>query len=151
MPSREIRCGQAARAIASPTTSGQSAGHVGESARVGHACAAQRAADGAVEPLHQARSTWPGVTRRSWAGASGSASGPGRGDDRLSHRADSLTQDPAAALVELGERVVEEQQRRHAAALGDQLRLGEEEREDGEPLLALRAERPEVAVAAPDR
>ena len=65
--------------------------------------------------------------------------------------ADSLTQRPAAALVELRERVVEEQQRRHAAALADQLGLGEEEREDGEALLALRAERAEVAVAAADR
>ena len=65
-----------------------------------------------------------------------------RGDDRLSHRPDSLTQRAAAALVELRERVVEEEQWRHAAALSDQLGLGEEEREDGEPLLTLRAERP---------
>ena len=33
----------------------------------------------------------------------------------------------------------------------DQLGLGEEERENGEPLLALRAERAEVAVAGADR
>ena len=151
MPSREIRCGQDARAIASPTTVGPEPGHVGERARVRHAGAAQRAAHGAVEPLHQARSAWPGVTRKSCAGASGSASEPVAVTIVCPIGADSLTQRAAAALVELRERVVEEQERRHAAALADQLGLGEEQREHGEPLLALRAERAEVAVAAPDR
>ena len=57
----------------------------------------------------------------------------------------------AAALVELGEGVVEKEERWHPAAGGDQLRLGEQEREHGEPLLALRAERAEIAVAGADR
>src|SRR5205807_8757459 len=42
---------------------------------------------------------------------------------------------------------IEQKQRRHAAALGDQLRLGEQQREHCEPLLALRAEAAELAAA----
>ncbi len=52
----------------------------------------------------------------------------------------------AAAGVELGEDVVEEQQRRR----GKELRLGEEQGEQGEPLLALRAEAPQVAPGGAD-
>ena len=48
--------------------------------------------------------------------------------------------------VELGEHVVEEQERREAAAVGDQLRLGEQECEHREPLLALGAEAAQLAA-----
>ena len=60
---------------------------------------------------------------------------------------DAGREDAAARGVELGEHVVEEEQRREAAAVGDQLRLGEQEREHREPLLALRAEAAQVAAA----
>ena len=68
----------------------------------------------------------------------------GRGDERLAGARDPGREDPAAVRVELREDVVEQEQRREAAALGDQLRLGEEEREHREPLLALRAEAPQL-------
>ena len=73
--------------------------------------------------------------------------GARRRDDRLPRRADPLAQEPPAARVELGEHVVEQQERRDPAPLGEQLRLGEQQREHGEPLLALRAEAAQVAVA----
>ena len=68
----------------------------------------------------------------------------GRGDHRLSHTREPLRQHLPAAQVELGEDVVEEQQGR----LGQELCLGEQQREDGEALFPLRAELAEVTVAA---
>ena len=77
------------------------------------------------------------MTASSCAGASGSASGAGRRDERLPDGAEPRAEEPAAVAVELGEGVVEQQERRHTDLLGQQLRLGEEEREHREPLLAL--------------
>jgi len=108
----------------------------------------------AGKPGSKARRCRSASTTLRWAAIPSASADIGgrarRGDDRLSHGPDSLTQRAAAALVELRERVVEEQQRRHAASVSDQLCLGEEKRQDGEALLALRAERPQVAVAALD-
>ena len=58
--------------------------------------------------------------------------------------ATDVGQDAAAARVELREHVVEQQQR----GRGQQLGLGEQEREQREPLLALRAEAAQLAAAA---
>jgi hypothetical protein len=55
--------------------------------------------------------------------------GLGRRDDRLAARAQQLGQQLAALGVELGHHVVEQHQRRAVAALGQQLALGEQERE----------------------
>ena len=55
---------------------------------------------------------------------------------------DAVGEHAAAARVELGEHVVEQQQRRAAS----ELRLGEQQREQREALLALRAEAPQVAA-----
>ena len=52
----------------------------------------------------------------------------------------------AGVVVELGERVVEQEQRRHSPSGRDELRLGEKKREHGEPLLALGAEGAEVTI-----
>ena len=59
-------------------------------------------------------------------------------------------EDAPALRVELREHVVEQEQRRDAAAVGDQLGLGEQEREHGEALLALRAEAAQLARAGRD-
>ena len=70
-----------------------------------------------------------------------------RRDHCLPHARNPLRQHLAAARVELREDVVEEEE---WCGL-EQLRLREEEREDGEALLALRAELAKVAVGACDR
>ena len=49
-------------------------------------------------------------------------------------------------LVELGEDVVEQEKRRRGATLGQERRFGEDQREHGEALLALRAEAAQVTV-----
>jgi hypothetical protein len=71
----------------------------------------------------------------------------GRSDHGLPHARHALGEDPAATRVELREDVVEEHERRRRQQVG----LGKQEREDGEPLLALRAELTQVALAARDR
>ena len=63
-----------------------------------------------------------------------------RRDERLAGALHALGERAAAVRVELGQDVVEEKQRREATALGDQLGLGEQQRKDGEALLALGAE-----------
>ena len=62
-----------------------------------------------------------------------------------------LDEHAAALRIELGQDVVEEQERRIGPPCFDQLRLGEQEREDGGALLALGAERAQVAVSGGDR
>ncbi len=64
--------------------------------------------------------------------------------------ADSLRQRAPPRLVELGENVVEEEDRRDGT-LGEQLRLAEQEREDRHALLALGAEAAQVTVAGENR
>ena len=76
----------------------------------------------------------------------GQRRGLGRGHHGLPGRGDPRAEGAAAARVELREHVVEQEQR----ADGQQLRLGEEQREHREALLALRAELAQVAVAARD-
>ena len=90
------------------------AGHLGEHPRVGDACTAQRAPHGAVEALHHAARTSPGVTASSCAGASGSASAPVAVTSVWPTRAEPRAEQPAAVGVELGERVVEKQEGRDA-------------------------------------
>jgi hypothetical protein len=69
------------------------------------------------------------------------------GDHRLPHARNARRQHLAPSRVELGQDVVEEEQRRRR----QQLCLGQEERQHGESLLALRAELAQVAVTARDR
>ena len=64
--------------------------------------------------------------------------------DRLPRRRDPRAQRAAAARVELRQHVVEQEQRAH----GQQLGLGQDQGEHREPLLALRAEPAQIAVAA---
>ena len=124
--------------------------HRGEHAGVGNARAAERAAKRSVEPFHQPGSTRPGVTTRSCAGASGSASAPVAVTSVWPRRAEAVAEDAAAVGVELRQGVVEQEERRHADLRGEQLGLGEEERQDGHPLLALRPVGPQIAVAGED-
>ena len=60
----------------------------------------------------------------------------------------TLGQDQATARVELGEDVVEQEQGRESAALGDQLCLREEQSQDRQALFTLRAEAAQVARTA---
>src|SRR5436853_298649 len=80
--------------------------------------------------------------------APGSGSGPGT--NFRAGRPGRRVEISAARGIELREDVVEEEKRRDTAALGDQFALGEEEREDREPLLALRAEAPQVTRLGAD-
>ena len=99
-----------------------------------------------IEALHQ---RGPHLARRDLEelrGRERQGVGAGGRDDRLPDGADALAERPAAARVELGEHVVEQQERRHARPLRDGLRLGEQQREHGEALLALRAVQAQVAV-----
>ncbi len=60
--------------------------------------------------------------------------------------ADTCGEDPAAVGVELGEHVVEQEERRDPGAVGDRLGLGEQQGEQSEPLFALGAEAAQIAV-----
>ena len=88
----------------------------------------------------------PGVTSSSWSGSAGSMAASVAVIERLPDARDAGGEDAPPLRVELGEHVVEQEERREAAAVGDQLRLGEEEREHREPLLALRAEAAQLAA-----
>src|SRR4029077_18596861 len=71
-----------------------------------------------------------------------------RGDHGLSRTGpQELDQRSAPGAVQLAHHVVEQHHRRRAALLGDRLALGQQQREQPEPLLALRPERPQVAAA----
>ena len=105
-----------------------------------------RAERGRAPPARRHRAV-PGSTSTTWAGSSGSAHACVVGDHRLPQSRDALGEHAAAAGVELREHVVEEEKRRR----GQQLGLGQQQREHGEALLALRAELAQVAVAARDR
>ena len=101
--------------------------------------ARELAPDLVADPLRLHLSA-PGTTSTSWRRLDRQRRALGRGDDRLAMPREPLGEHAAAALVELREHVVEQQERRRGPALGEQLRLGEEQREHREPLLALRAE-----------
>ena len=67
--------------------------------------------------------------------------GLGRRDHRLAAAAQQVGEQLAALGVELRHHVVEQHQRRPRPALGEQRALGEQQREERRPLLALRAVR----------
>src|SRR5581483_7201938 len=138
VPSRWKRAGCALRAISGPTASSQ---------------AASTSPSAAFGPWRRSsrRNSSPSGSRahlHELVGLGGKHGGVGRRHERLAGAADAGGEDAPAGRVELGENVIEQQERRDAGALGEQLRLGQEERE---PLLALRAEGPEVAPAGEDR
>ena len=62
----------------------------------------------------------------------------GRGDDALPVAGDPHRQALAAVGIELAHDVVEQEQRRAPASLGQRLALGDEQRQQRQPLLALR-------------
>src|SRR5205807_5035311 len=68
----------------------------------------------------------------------------------LAIRRQAFGQDSATFGVELGENVVEKQQRWHAAPFPNQLRLGEQQSQNSKSLLALRPEGAEVTRAGED-
>src|SRR5262249_59607162 len=67
---------------------------------------------------------------------------------RLTAPLHPLREHTPAVRVELGENVVEQEERRESATLGDQLSLGEQQGQHSQPLLALRAETAQVAAGA---
>jgi len=71
-------------------------------------------------------------------------------DQRLPRRSQAIGQDAPPVRIELRENVVQEQQRPRASALLQKLGLAEQESENREALLALRAERAQVALARED-
>jgi hypothetical protein len=64
---------------------------------------------------------------------------------------DRFEQPRAAAVVELAQDVVQEKQRRLVASSRDGARFGQEERQNGQPLLPLRAVGTEIEACAFDR
>ena len=84
----------------------------------------------------------PGVTSTIWLGSAGSCEAWVVVITVWPSPATDAARTVAAARVELGENVVEQQQRRRR----EQRRLGQEQREHPEPLLALRAEPAQVAA-----
>src|SRR6478672_1666618 len=112
VPSREMRAGQALRAIAAPTTSGQRS-----TSSAMPACGPKRRSSarislpsGSMLHLHELR----GIDRQRRRMR--------RGDHRLTHARDTLGQNAAPAEVELREHVVEQQKRwaRQELRLGQQ-------------------------------
>ena len=102
-------------------------GEVGAARRSRASCARERCQT----------SRFQGVTSTTWLGSRRKRRAMRRRDHRLAEgRRPRAARTAAAPGVELGEDVVEEQQRRR----GQELRLGQEQGEQGEPLLALRAE-----------
>src|SRR5207244_3454582 len=63
--------------------------------------------------------------------------GSRRRDESLAASSDPSGQDSAPLGIELRENVVEEEQRRRAGSVEDQLGLSEQQRQDCEPLLAV--------------
>src|SRR5581483_8575777 len=134
VPSRAMRAGHALRAICGPTAAGQRS-----SSSAMPACGPNRASS--PRRSSASRST---AHLDELRGLEGKRRGVRGGDHRLPHAGDPLGEHAAAARVELGEDVVEEQERRRV----EQRRLREQQREHREPLLALRPELAQVAAAA---
>src|SRR5438552_3171724 len=136
VPSRAIRAGQALRAIAAPTTSGQRSTSSARPAWTPKRESSRRSSSdslsrGHLHDLRRLDRQCRGLRRR---------------DERLLHAGDPGSEDAAATNVELRQDVVEEQQR----TAGDELGLGEEQGEQREPLLPLRAEAAQVTSGGRD-
>ena len=72
------------------------------------------------------------------------------GHESLPAGPEPVGQDAPPLGIELGEHVVEQQQRPRPAPFLEQLRLAEQERQHRQALLALRTERPQIALAGKD-
>ena len=149
VPSRASRAGQAFRDTVSPTAAGQARAIAAVSPSIGPKRPSSRR-DLLAQTLHQPHAHHARGDLEQLGGLERQRVGAGGGDDRLADAPDPLGEDPPARRVELGEHVVEQHERRRAAPLRDHLRLGEQEREHREPLLALRAEAAQVALAGAD-
>ena len=118
-PSREMRCGHAARETAgADRVSARRCVTAASWPASGTPAAAERVAEIVADPLHQPVLTSPGETTSSCAGASGQRLRAGRRHDRLPTPPEPVAQDPPAVGVELGERVVEQEKRRDADVAG---------------------------------
>ena len=105
-------------------------------------------------PLSAACRTRPSaIATRSTSSSSapGTCAEVGRGDHALAAAAQHVDQPLPARGVELAHHVVEQQQRRGAALGGQLLALGQQQREQPEPLLAARAVGAQLAAVAPER
>ena len=129
------RCGRSQR----PTAAGQ------RSTQLGHPGLRAEARELAPGSRYRAA---PCSTSTSCAGSTGQRAGVRRGDHRLAHRRDARGEHAGAGR---GRAPRARRRAGAAAAQVEQLRLGEEQREHGEPLLALRAELAQVAAAARDQ
>ena len=104
------------------------------------------------DPLHQRTVAFPGVDEDQLAGSTGSARREVGVIDRLASDGVAVP----SAIARRSRSSSESTSSRSSSggngpALGDQVGLGQQEREDGEPLLALRAEAAQVAGARDDR
>src|SRR5439155_18718299 len=73
-----------------------------------------------------------------------------RGDERLAAFTDSRRENSPPLRIELRENVIEKKEWRRAGPVDDQLRLREQQPQDGQPLIALRAERRQIASVRDD-
>ena len=151
VPSGCVRAGQALRAISSPTAAGHAV--TASPAPAVGADAAQLAPriwspSGSIYAA--ASSTLPGVTSSSWSGSAGSIAASVAVTSACPALRTRAARIRRRSGIELREDVVEQEQRRDARPVGDRLGLGEEQGEQGEPLLSLRAEAAQIAVAGGD-
>src|SRR5438874_5670370 len=136
VPSRAIRAGQALRAIAAPTTSGQRSTSSARPTWTPNRESSRRSSSDSLSRghLHDLRRLHRQCRRLR------------RRHERLLHARDPGGEHGAATHVELRQDIVEEQQR----PAGDELSLGEKQRKQRKPLLTLRAEAAQVAAGCRD-
>src|SRR5579884_2408626 len=145
VPSRWKRAGCALRAISAPTAGSQAASRSPMAAFGPSRPSSCRTSSPSGSIVHL-----PGSHFEQLVGLGRKHRGIRRRHERLAGARHPRGENAAAAGVELGEDIVEQQKRRDPAALGEQLRFGEQQREHGETLLALRSEDAEVAAAGAD-
>ena len=144
--SRDRAC--SARRSPSPTTASQTRLHAGQRRSPARARAVS-AASATASGRGARRLMAPPPARRRPSIPAGHVLALGRGHDRLAAaRAARAARRRAARRVELAHHVVEQQQRRAIALGGERVALGQQQREQREPLLALRAVAAQRAAVA---
>ena len=145
------RRGQALRETASPTASRPGGRDLRERESGAVPAARELALDRLADPLHHAARTSPSDTSQRLGRLRRQRSRRRRRDHRLAAFRDDLAQRLSPLGVELREHVVEEDERPDAASLDERVGLRQDESEDGDPLLPLRAVATKLAAACEER
>ena len=148
-PTPTSSCGRAAsrRARRAPARRSARSARRPRSATPRRACRSRPAARTATARVGRRQPADPSSTSTSCAGSIGNAERCVAVTSVCPSPGHEVREHSPARRVELGEDVVEQQKRRHGAALGEESGLGEEQRQERQALLALRAEAAQVARA----